>query len=328
MCTFNGQRFLGPQLESIATQARSADELVVCDDASSDGSVRIVREFARRVTFPVRLVVNERNLGSTKNFERAISLCTGSLVALADQDDIWYPHKLSRIEDEFRRSPDLVAVFSDADLIDEHSTRLGTQLWDSVAFNRGEQRGFRRGKALDVLVKHPVVTGATMAFRMELFPWMTPIAPGYVHDQWISLLLAARGEFRAIAEPLMQYRRHAAQQLGPGPLNLGTRIAQSVVVGADSYRNQIKLWDELHLAVAERRKDLPHSGYAMKRIEGKIAHLRHRATLPRIRVARIASVLRQALSGNYWRYAMGWKSIAKDLLVDCPEAQAGTSMVG
>jgi hypothetical protein len=324
MCTFNGQRFLGLQLKSIAAQARPPDELVVCDDASSDGSERIVKELARQVAFPVRLAVNKKNLGSTKNFEKAISLCTGRLVALADQDDIWYPDKLKQIEHEFRRSPDIVAVFSDADLIDEHSTPLGPRLWDSVAFNRAEQRSFRSGKALDVLVKHPVVTGATMAFRMDLFPLMTPIAPGYVHDQWFSLLLAVRGEFRAIPEPLMQYRRHAAQQLGPGPLNLGTRIAQSVVVGADSYRNQIKLWDELHLAVAEHRKDLPHSSYAMKRIEGKIAHLQHRVTLPRTRVARIPSVLRQALYGNYWRYARGWESIAKDLLVDFPEAPTQT----
>jgi glycosyltransferase involved in cell wall biosynthesis len=315
MCTFNGQRFLGAQLESIAAQTRPPDELVVCDDASSDGCEQIIREFAQRVTFPIRIVVNETSLGSTKNFEKAISLCSSKLVALTDQDDVWYPHKLIRIEDEFRRSPKVVAVFSDADLIDEHSTPLGASLWDSVNFNRREQREFSRGRALDVLVKHPVVTGAAMAFRMDLAPLMTPIAQGYVHDHWISLLLATRGELRPIAEPLMQYRRHAAQQRGPGPLNLRTRVAQSVLVGADAYHNQIELWDQLRRALTERRNDLPNADYAMERIGGKIAHLRHRARLPPTRIARIPSVLWQVLSGNYWRYAMGGKSIAKDLLV-------------
>jgi hypothetical protein len=213
-----------------------------------------------------------------------------------------------------------VAVFSVADLIDEHSTPLGALLWDSVNFNRQEQRAFGRGRALDVLVKHPVVTGAAMAFRMDLVPLMTPIAQGYVHDHWISLLLATRGELRPIVEPLMQYRRHAAQQLGPGPLSLGTRMAQSVLVGADAYHNQIELWDELCQVLTERRKDLPNADYATKRVGGKIAHLRHRARLPPTRIARIPSVLWQALSGNYWRYAMGWKSIAKDLLVDSRES--------
>jgi glycosyltransferase involved in cell wall biosynthesis len=316
MCTFNGQRFLGEQLESIAAQTRPPDELVVCDDASSDGSEQIIRDFARRVTFPVRTALNKRSLGSTKNFEKAISLCTGELVVLADQDDIWYPHKLTRIEGKFRRSPDALAVFSDADLIDEHSTPLGMRLWDSVDFNRREQRAFNRGRALDVLVKHPVVTGAAMAFRMDLVPLMTPIAQGYVHDHWISLLLAARGEIRPIAEPLMQYRRHSAQQLGPGPLDFRTRLAQSVLVGADSYHNQMKLWDELHRALSDRRKNLPNADYAMNLINGKIAHLRHRMRLPPTRIARIPSILWQGISGNYWRYAMGWKSIAKDLMVN------------
>lgn len=319
MCTFNGQRFLGAQLQSIAAQTRPPDELVVCDDASSDGSEQIIKDFSQRVTFPVRTVLNERNLGSTKNFEKAISLCTGKLVVLADQDDVWYPHKLMRIEDEFRRSAHTLAVFSDADLIDEHSTPLGTRLWDSLEFNREEQRAFSRARALDVLVKHPVITGAAMAFRMDLVPLMTPIAQGYVHDYWISLWLAARGEIRPISEPLMQYRRHVAQQLGPGPLNLRARVAQSLLVGAESYLRQIKLWDELRRALSERRKDLPNADYATNRINGKIAHLRHRLTLPPTRIARIPSILLQALSGNYWRFAMGWNSIAKDFLVDIPE---------
>ena len=73
MCTYNGARFVGGQLESIAAQTRPPDELVVCDDRSSDETVSAVERFAREATFPVRLSVNERNLGSTKNFERAIS---------------------------------------------------------------------------------------------------------------------------------------------------------------------------------------------------------------------------------------------------------------
>src|ERR687885_1327551 len=95
MCTYNGAAFLREQLQSLAAQARTPDELVVCDDASADATVRVVREFAAAAPFPVRLTVNERNLGSTKNFERAISLCAGDLVALSDQDDLWLPAKLA-----------------------------------------------------------------------------------------------------------------------------------------------------------------------------------------------------------------------------------------
>src|SRR5256885_16928924 len=124
MCTFNGARFLGAQLASIATQERPPDELVVCDDGSSDGSVELVRAFALRASFSTRLVTNDIKLGSTKNFEKAISLCQGAIIALADQDDVWYPNKLGRIEKAFLQSSQIVLAFSDADLIDDNSCLL------------------------------------------------------------------------------------------------------------------------------------------------------------------------------------------------------------
>ena len=71
MCTYNGGRFLEEQLLSIAGQTRLPFELVVCDDHSTDATCKIVQAFAASAPFPVRLYVNERNLGSTKNFEHA-----------------------------------------------------------------------------------------------------------------------------------------------------------------------------------------------------------------------------------------------------------------
>ena len=96
LCTYNGERFLRQQLESIQQQSRLPDELVVCDDRSRDQTVAIVREFATSVSFPVVIVQNPETLGSSRNFEKAIRLCTGDLIALSDQDDIWYPNRLQR----------------------------------------------------------------------------------------------------------------------------------------------------------------------------------------------------------------------------------------
>src|SRR5262245_46082449 len=148
MCSYNGDRYISTQLESIAAQHRLPNELVVCDDGSSDGSVEIVREFARQVPFPTRLVGNDKNLGTTKNFEKAISLCRGEIVALADQDDIWYRNKLERIEKVFLGSNAVVAAFSDADLIGDDSRLKDVRLWDTFAFDLGEQEQFANGHAL------------------------------------------------------------------------------------------------------------------------------------------------------------------------------------
>jgi glycosyltransferase involved in cell wall biosynthesis len=315
MCTFNGARFLGAQLASIAAQDRPPDELVVCDDGSSDGSVEIVKEFARGAPFSTRLVVNGRNLGSTKNFEKAISLCQGAIVVLADQDDVWYRNKLGRMQEAFLRSSEVILAFSDADLIDDVSQSLGARLWATFFFHRAEQFQFANGHALNVLLKHPVVTGATMAFRREFFDLLAPIPAEQIHDRWISFLLAARGKFEVISDPLMQYRRHQEQQVGPGPRTLLERTQRARLTTAKSYFKEIERFHEFRDRLEKRADDFPIGAYALTEITRKISHLEHRARLPQMRVARIPGVLRQTLNGDYWRYSTGWNSIAKDLAI-------------
>src|SRR5882672_9093136 len=142
MCIYNGARFLPRQLESIAAQTRLPDELVVCDDGSSDESRAIVRWFANDAPFTVRLEINERNLGSTRNFGKAIGLCEGDVIALSDQDDVWKPQKLAHLWQVLQQNPGAGYVFSNADLIDERGSPLGRELWDSVRFHGTLQNGF------------------------------------------------------------------------------------------------------------------------------------------------------------------------------------------
>ncbi len=315
MCTFNGARFLATQLKSIADQERPPDELVVCDDGSSDGSVEIVMEFAQRAPFSTRVVVNDDNLGSTKNFEKAISLCNGTIVALADQDDVWYRHKLRCIEEAFLRSRETVLAFSDADLIDDDSQSVPGRLWPTFAFDRAEQRKCASGEALAVLLRHPVVTGATMAFRTEYFGLLAPIPAEQIHDSWISLLLAVQGKFAVISDRLIQYRRHAGQQVGPGPRTLQERTQRARLTTASFYRGEVERFHEFRERLEERSAQFRDSRRALPEISRKISHLEHRAGLPASRVARIRGVLRQTLNGDYRRYSTGWSSIAKDLLL-------------
>jgi len=315
MCTYNGRQFLAEQLASIAAQNRQPDELVVCDDGSVDDTCEIVREFARRCAFATRFVINDRKLGSTKNFEKAISLCRGDIVSLADQDDVWYRHKLERIEKTFLETSGIVAIFSDADLIDDGSKPLGLRLWKVFSFDAGEQDRFAKHRALEVLVKHPVVTGATMAFRRELFDIVAPIPSNHIHDRWISFLLAARGHFKAIRDPLMQYRRHKGQQEGLPPRIAAELIMQARIRGATFHLEEIERLYQLHDRIRKRQRDFPYAQCALSEIERKVSHLTHRAQLPPRRLARIPIVLRESFNLGYWRYSAGWNSIAKDLVL-------------
>src|SRR5262245_1278028 len=159
LCTYNGARFLPEQLESIGSQSRQPDELIICDDGSTDNTVAIVKSFAREAPFPVRLEVNPTNLGSTKNFELAISRCGGDVIALSDQDDIWQADKLVQMERVLRQTPSAGAIFSDADVVDEQLAPLGYKLWDRYGFTKTRRRHLIAGHAFRVLLDQNAVTG-------------------------------------------------------------------------------------------------------------------------------------------------------------------------
>lgn len=313
MCTHNGRDFLPQQLHSIASQSRLPDELVICDDYSSDGSDALADDFARSAPFSVRVIRNPRNLGSTASFANMISCCDGNIIVLADQDDFWYAHKLERIAAEFAAPSAPVAVFSDAELIDSCSRRLGIRLWQSFYFTAREQTRFTEGNALSVLVKHPVVTGATMAFQKRFLDLLLPIPSNHIHDSWIAFLLAACGPFQPITDPLMQYRRHSTQQVGPGQVTLRARLASARKTGGDFYLEESQRFRQLYERLAQRGPDLPGAASALREIEAKISHREHRARLPHSSLDRVRRILREAVNGGYWRYSEGWESIAKDL---------------
>lgn len=94
MATYNGARYLREQLDSFAAQTRLPDELVVCDDGSSDDTLNILEEFARTAPFQVRIFRNDVNLGYAQNFARALERCVGDLVFLSDHDNVWFEDKI------------------------------------------------------------------------------------------------------------------------------------------------------------------------------------------------------------------------------------------
>ncbi|HEX6624373.1 MAG TPA: glycosyltransferase family 2 protein [Pyrinomonadaceae bacterium] len=322
MCTYNGARFLREQLDSIAAQTRPPDELVVCDDRSTDGTTDLVAAFAAAARFPVRLHVNTENLGSTKNFDRAVSLCTGDLIALADQDDVWLPRKLELSEGALAASPRAGLVFTDAEVVDERLAPLGFTLWQRINFSEEEKALIRRGRGFDVLLEHNVVTGATMAFRAELRDLVLPIPTEgrLIHDGWIALLAAAVSDLAFVELPLVQYRQHEAQQLGAvkgGEFEHRRATFAEVLEAAQATRGADYLrelnWLEPFCARLAEQGGAYRSRAGVVRLNGRLTHLRARASLPRGRLARVPIVLRELLTMRYHRHSRGVLSFAKDL---------------
>lgn len=315
MATYNGSRFVRQQLDSIAAQSRLPDELLVGDDGSTDDTVALVEAFAARTSIPVRLAINPRQLGSTGNFEATMLRCTGDIVALSDQDDVWRPNRLARIEAAFAARPDATYAFSDGTLIDDSSRPLPGRLWGTAFFSARDQSLFHSGCALQVLLRHNVVTGATLAVRRTAVARTLPIAAGWIHDAWMVLLLECLnpGSGVLIDEPLIAYRWHDQQQIGTTGLS-PRRIRAFLNKQDDRY---YELQSRNHQALHRRLLELgvsPASGPATQ-LQHKVAFLDLRVRMRQDRRrAAVPLALKCWAHGQYARYAGGWKSLALDLL--------------
>jgi glycosyltransferase involved in cell wall biosynthesis len=312
LCTYNGERFLPQQLASMEQQARLPDELLVCDDRSTDRTVEIVHAFASSVSFPVKIVQNTTTLGSTRNFEQAIRLCEGDLIALSDQDDIWYPNRLQRSEEEFVAHPQAGLVFSDADLIDEDNRPVGETLWQRLGF-MGKLNRDLVARRFVLLAKHRFVTGATVVFRADLRDRFLPIAPGWIHDEWISLITAAFLDLRPIDQSLIRYRIHGSQQVG-----FQNKLEQRAQGKTRAERH----WDRVGESVKELQQmcdalsamTLARDSGALSAYQQHLQFLSFRASLPVRRQTRLITVLKRY--SQYQLHASGWRSMLKDLLLE------------
>ena len=226
MCTYNGERFLKEQLESFVNQSRLPDHLVVCDDASTDATQRILKEFADQSPFPVELHFNTATLGVPRNFEQALLACTGDYIALCDQDDRWHSSKLERLSELLDVNPQAGFACSDAELIDKNGNSLHRKLWNvwrtdpaTLALKPPNQR-----RAYSV--RSNCVTGATMMLRRKVvWDCLAPIPQSWVHDHWLAVLCEILNRPGcATPELLTQYRLHPGQTIGVGTRNWFRRL--------------------------------------------------------------------------------------------------------
>ena len=308
MCTYNGSRFLDEQLQSIAKQTHLPCELIVCDDGSNDSTADIVRHFAESAAFPVRFVRNEFTLGSTRNFEKAIRLCQGDAIALCDQDDVWRENKLRSMAHVFESDPQVGGVFCDAGLIDESSHPLPGSLWQRSQFTPSMQAVINDDGGALLLLERRAVTGATLAFRSDLVPQVTPIPPEWVHDAWIALLVAAVSRLRAIPEALMGYRLHAAQQLGLKPRRWYSGLQVEKQKAMDTH----KLAEDRWRSMTARLETLPVDPHLVRLAQERWAFMQARTTLRRQKV--VNRVVGATLSlPKYFRFSNGLMSYGRDV---------------
>src|SRR5690554_6293428 len=216
MTTYQGAAHLAEQLDSILAQQRTPDEVVVSDDASTDGTGALLEDYARRHPSIIRLRSNPSRLGLRLNMQAAIEQAQGDVLVLADQDDLWHPEKLVAVEQAFA-DPAMTLWFSDAELIDAQGHAMRHTAWEAVSFDAAHQQRLRDG-SLERLLGAQTVTGATMAVRADVARVALPFPPElegpghlFLHDGWLAALAGAMG--RVVVDPrrLTSYRQHDRQ---------------------------------------------------------------------------------------------------------------------
>jgi glycosyltransferase involved in cell wall biosynthesis len=318
LATYNGERFLREQLESIQGQSVLPQEIVISDDTSQDSTVALVGEvltpaWCDSQGVALRVIRNTKALGPGKNFEQAILACSGDLVVLADQDDLWHQNKVERLLAEFVGKPQVLLVHSDARLVDGAGQPLGMRLSDGVGFSAEEFEILASGHSLPALIKRNLATGAAMMFRRELANLAFPLPKGELHDGWLALAASLLDGVVFVPEELIDYRQHGKNEIGGEPKDaravVETLLGSWVVLRSRlSQKNSdtTLLVERMGDRVSQRNREI---------IDSRLRHNEWRIGLPKSRLLRVWPVLAGVLAGRYHKYGRVPHDVLRDLVM-------------
>jgi len=214
MATHNGETYLAQQLASLAEQTHYPAELVVVDDASSDGTLQVLDGFSRQAPFPVRLHKNVQRLGYREGFIKAADLCSADVIAFCDQDDIWSRLKIQMLQRAFDENPETLLVYHNSTIVNETGTSLTT------TFSRTTPSHTTERLELSPCL---VIPGHAQAFRRSLnvfsalHPYsIDPYAPRKLmpHDMWMPFWASSLGHVQYLSDTLVNYRIHSGNASG------------------------------------------------------------------------------------------------------------------
>jgi glycosyltransferase involved in cell wall biosynthesis len=216
LIVYNGANYMQTQLNSILNQTHQVDEIIVVEDASTDSTKEILANYSNQNPGLFFINHNPENLGSYKSIEKAIKLCTGDIVLLADHDDFWYSNKVATIVKWFEQNPTMDGVFTNGYLMDAQDEIYNNyNLWDSMSFPH-EIINTANNLKLYINTVENAVTGAAMAFRNNLafLKKSFPLIKYLIHDRWLAIHLAENNRLGILNEKLIKYRLHPTQETG------------------------------------------------------------------------------------------------------------------
>ena len=331
MATYNGQRFIREQLDSLAAQQHLPSELVIADDASSDKTVAIAEQFAKAAPFTVHIHRYGNRLGYRANFMRAASLCTSDLIAFCDQDDIWSPRKLALCIEPFR-DPAVLLAYHNAEVVTDAGKQLGNLDYLAsapmtpplslcpIGWNTQSALGFT-----EVFRRSVLKFSDLREMSLDYNDLRAPMA----HDQWVFFIASVFGTIVYIDTALASYRQHRSNLFGwyppldflsDFPYSLNTPVGRLDAVQQSAERcaeilektrwNLSDVWYQRATMGAARYRRLADLYTARKRLYTSASF-----------AARMKAFYRIASMSGYrpkWSWGLGRKALVRDLCLGLP----------
>jgi glycosyltransferase involved in cell wall biosynthesis len=204
MATYNGANYISHQLRSIIQQSYQNLEIIITDDASTDGTVVILEDFKNKHN-RIKIFSNPENLGITSTFEHSIKNCRGDYIAICDQDDIWEPNKIEILVNALGNED---AIYSDSELVDKNGQSLNKLISSLVNL-----KSFHSGAPFLMGIGLP---GHTMLLQGDFARYILPLPKVMMYDRWIRFCAAANNGIKYLDMPLVKYRQHDTNCFGAG----------------------------------------------------------------------------------------------------------------
>jgi len=315
--TCQGARFLEEMLQSVQKQSIRPDELIISDDASTDNTLQIIEKFAHGSPFPVHLLRHDP-CGITENYLNAISIATGDVIVVGDQDDIWLHNRIEKIEGVFSKSPDIALVSCDSSLVDEKACSQGSTIRGGARKSSRLSARINRGDDFVEFLKGNFgLLAHTLSFRSTIQAALInkpKKLSGWWFEDWAACIGVCSGRLALIPEALTLYRQHgtqASKKSGPTPISLKQR-------GTSKYSDRIERMQYcLSLMLDPRLEtcfDNLESERRMKTLREYIGFLERRdALLQSAMPSGVLAGVDLLIAGEYMRFSRGFLSFWSDM---------------
>jgi glycosyltransferase involved in cell wall biosynthesis len=317
MATYNGARYIREQLDSFSIQTRLPDELVVCDDCSTDETIQIVNNFKKHSPFNIKVLSNENQLGHTKNFEKAILHCAGDIIFISDQDDVWHKEKIEEHIKLYNENKSHLMIVNNMEIVNDNLKNECITLFDFIKSKGHGEESYIFGCGVSI----------KRDFKQISLPFPDVVRGKFGHDTWLVGFANALKVNHIHYKSLQLYRRHDSNlyninAISREKINI-TNIIKSIIYDEAPqnwmiqisiiklYRSQIeKNIDKLIELVGETKiKEI------MQLLDEKMSFLNKRFEISKVnRLSRINLICKLYLSGFYDNNKHALLSVAKDLI--------------